>query len=87
MAKRPYLVLPGGICVPLEGPYRIEMHRGHWYVLGRNQVLPCDSEALANVTLQRVLMEHDAHALAEEALFDDSLGQIPESVQRLSGSL
>ena len=70
MAKRPFLVLPGGECVPLEGSYRIEEHRGDWFVLGENRVFECGSEAAAGVILDRVMHEHDAHALVEEALAD-----------------
>ncbi len=76
MPKRPFLVLPAGECVPLEGPYRIELHRGTWYVLGRHEVIPCESEAEASIALQRVMMEHDAHALAEEALVHEAVVEL-----------
>jgi hypothetical protein len=66
--KRPFLVLPAGECVPLEGEYRIEEIRGEWYVLGQHDAVRCASESAAQRRLQALLIEHDAHALAAEAL-------------------
>ena len=68
MPKRPFLVLPDRECIPLEGPYRIEELRGEWYVLGNYQVIPCESELAAWERLAVLEIEHDAHALASEAL-------------------
>jgi len=68
MSKRPFLVMPGGACVPLEGPYRIEEIQGDWYVLGEHQAFSCRSEPAAEVLLARLMHEHDAHALVAEAL-------------------
>jgi hypothetical protein len=62
-------VRPGGLCIPLEGEYRIQqLDRDEWYVLGRNEAIACESESAARTTLDRVTVEHDAHALAAEAL-------------------
>lgn len=44
MYRRPFLVLPGGVCVPLEGDYRVEDLRGEWYVLGHNSVARFDTQ-------------------------------------------
>lgn len=44
MYRRPFLVLPGGDCVPLEGDWRIEPLRGEWYVLGNHTVFRFDTE-------------------------------------------
>lgn len=68
MQKRPFLVLPDRELVPLEGPYRIERLRGEWYVLGEHRAVRCETESAARLMLGRLGMEHDAHALAEEAL-------------------
>jgi hypothetical protein len=68
LAKRPYLVLPDHLCVPLEGPYRIEEIRGEWYVLGNHDVIACESEIAAALRLDVLETEHDADALAAEAL-------------------
>ena len=68
MPTRPFLVLPRGHCVPLEGPYRIEEIGVQWYVLGYNDALPCTSESAAHARREALLIEHDAHALAAEAL-------------------
>jgi len=66
--KRPYLVMSSGLCVPLEGAYRIEQVDGDWYVLGRHSVVPCGSRRAAESTIEMLSHEHDAHALAREAL-------------------
>ncbi len=43
MYRRPFLVLPGGECVPLEGEWRIEELRGEWFVLGHHSVHRCET--------------------------------------------
>jgi hypothetical protein len=73
--KRPFLVMPGGICVPLEGQWRIARLRGDWYVLGHNAVVPCGSERAATSMLEELVSRSDADLLAAEAI--SSLDQIP----------
>jgi hypothetical protein len=68
MGKRPFLVLQHGECVPLEGSYRIVEIQGKSYVLGENQAFACESPESARVQLERLMIEHDAHALTVEAL-------------------
>lgn len=68
MPKRPFLVTPDRECIPLEGPYRVEAVCGEWYVLGEHDAVRCADERAANLTIERLLIEHDAHALASEAL-------------------
>jgi len=68
MGKRPFLVLGGGECVPLEGPYRVESVRGDWYVLGEHQAHACRSEGAAHSLLTRLEHDHSAHALVADAL-------------------
>lgn len=68
MAKRPFLVLPGGDCVPLEGDWRIAELRGDWYVLGHNSVVPCGSERAATSMLEELVEQTDVDRLALEAI-------------------
>ena len=60
MATRPFLVLPGGDCVPLEG--------GEWYVLGHNSVVPCGSRRAASNMLETLRERSDVDRLATEAI-------------------
>jgi len=75
--KRPFLVLPGGICVPLEGDWRKAELRGEWYVLGHNSVVPCGSERSAQSMLDQLQEQTDIDVLASEAI--EGLDRIPES--------
>jgi hypothetical protein len=68
MPKRPFLVMPGGICVPLEGEWRIARLRGDWYVLGHNAVVPCGSERAAASMLEELVSRSDADLLAADAI-------------------
>ena len=82
MYRRPFLVLPGGECVPLEGEWRVEELRGEWYVLGQNAVTRFESEreALSRLAQLRGTAEPDAlAALALEQsdeLMDPASGEI-----------
>jgi len=71
----PFLVFPGGDCVPIDGPLRIAELRDGWYVIGRNSTVPCGSEAAARDALEHLLDEQDPHFLAEEAV---ELLDVPE---------
>jgi hypothetical protein len=64
----PFLVLPGGICVPLDGPFHVEEIRGEFYVLGRCSWERFDSFEGANRRLIERSRELDPHGLAREAL-------------------
>ena len=64
----PFLVFPGGDCVPIDGPLRVAELRDGWYVIGRNSTVPCGSESAALGTLEQLLSEQDPHSRAEEAL-------------------
>ncbi|HKK51940.1 MAG TPA: hypothetical protein VKA74_10150 [Myxococcota bacterium] len=76
MPTRPFFVLPGGECVPLEGDWRIAELRGHWYVLGHHSVVPCGSERAARSMLEELRERSDADRLAAEAI--EALDRIPE---------
>jgi hypothetical protein len=77
VSKRPFLVLPGGVCVPLEGEWRTAELRGEWYVLGHNSVVPCGSERAALSMLAQLQEQTDIDVLASEAI--EGLDRIPES--------
>lgn len=77
MPKRPFFVLPGGLCVPLEGDWRIVELRGDWYVLGHNSVVPCGSERAAANVLAQLEEQTDIDLLATEAIA--GLDRIQES--------
>ena len=68
MYKRPFLVLPGGICVPLEGDYRVEELRGEWYVLGNHSVIRFDSEHAAVARFSELTGARGPDVLAGRAL-------------------
>lgn len=77
MPKRPFFVLPGGNCVPLEGDWRIALlDDGNWYVLGHNSVVPCGSERAAASMLAELESRTDADQLAAEAI--RGLDRIPD---------
>ena len=77
MSKRPSFVLPGGICIPLEGPWRITLLRGEWYVLGHHMVVPCESKQAAYIKLAELDEQTEPDLLAAEAI--EGLDRIPES--------
>lgn len=77
MPKRPFLVMPDGNCVPLEGEWRIARLRGDWYVLGHNSVVPCGSERAAASMLEELVTRSDADLLAAEAI--NGLDRIPNT--------
>lgn len=68
MPKRPFFVLPGGDCVPLEGDWRVEELRGDWYVLGHHSVVPCGSARAATSMLEELSEQTDVDRLALEAI-------------------
>jgi hypothetical protein len=68
LPTRPFFVLPGGDCVPLEGGWRIVELRGDWYVLGHNSVVPCGSERAAESIMSQLESETNADHLAAEAI-------------------
>jgi len=75
--KRPFLVLPGGVCIPLEGEWHIAELRGDWYVLGHHSVVPCGSERAALSMLEQLQDQTDVDLLATEAI--EGLDRIPDS--------
>ncbi|MBY0401884.1 hypothetical protein K2X89_16445 [Myxococcota bacterium] len=64
MYRRPFLVLPGGDCVPLEGDWRIEPLRGEWYVLGHHSVFRFETEQEALARLAHLRGEASPNAVA-----------------------
>lgn len=71
----PFLVFPGGDCVPIDGPLRVAELRDGWYVIGHNSTVPCGSEAAARDALAHLTAERDPNSLAEEAV---ELLDVPE---------
>ena len=77
MPTRPFFVMPDGICVPLDGEWRIASLRGDWYVLGHNSVVPCGSERAAANMLEELRSHSNANVLAAEAI--NGLDRIPSN--------
>jgi hypothetical protein len=75
VSKRPFFVLSDGLCIPLEGDWRVVELRGDWYVLGQNSVVPCGSQRAADNMLEQLLSQSDADRLATEAI--DRLDRLP----------
>jgi hypothetical protein len=73
---RPFFVMPDGVCVPLEGNWRISLLEGDWYVLGHNSVVPCGSERAAASMLAELESQTEVDLLAAEAI--NSLDRVPE---------
>lgn len=68
MYRRPFLVLPGGDCIPLEGDWRLESLRGEWYVLGHHSAFRFETESEAQARLATLRGVVGPDALAELAL-------------------
>ena len=64
----PFLVFPGGLCIPIDGPLRVAELPDGWYVIGHNSIVPCGSQAAAHDMLRHLLLSLDPHVLAAEAL-------------------
>ena len=63
-----FLVLPGGDCVPVDGPLRVEELRGEFYVLGNGTWERCESHQLANARLDQRRRDLSPHGLAAQTL-------------------
>ena len=68
MPTRPFFVMPDGICVPLEGAWRVVELRGDWYVLGHNSVVPCGSYRAAASMLEELENQTDTDRLVADAI-------------------
>jgi len=82
MYRRPFLVLPGGDCVPLEGDYRVEELRGDWYVLGQHSVarFETEREAVARLAQLQGVREPDALAALAVEFEEGDLFEAPGGV-------
>jgi hypothetical protein len=71
-----FLVCSGGLCIPTNGPLRLEEHLGDHYILGRSSWERCHSAAHAEARLAQRIDGLDPHDLASEAvaLFDTGIG-------------
>lgn len=76
MPTRPFFVMPDGVCVPLDGGWRIALLRGEWYVLGHHCVVPCGSKRAAASMLAELQNQTDTDLLAAQAI--DGLDRIPD---------
>ena len=85
MATRPFFVMPGGECIPLEGDWRIACLRGEWYVLGHNSVVPCGSERAAESMIAELESQTDIDRLANEAIEELERPIAPREADRLDG--
>lgn len=63
-----FLVCRGGLCVPTNGPLRLEEHLGVHYILGRSTWERCESGTHAEARLAGRMDELDPHDLASEAV-------------------
>jgi type II secretory pathway component PulL len=68
--------MPDGVCVPLEGDWRVVELRGEWYVLGHHSVVPCGSRRAAESMIDQLRSQTDADQLAAEAI--QGLDRIPD---------
>lgn len=68
MPSRPFFVQQNGVCVPLEGAWRVARLDGDWYVLGHHSVVPCGSERAAQSMLEELREQTDVDRLAIEAI-------------------
>ena len=64
----PFLIFPGGQCIPIDGPLRVSRLPDGWYVIGHGSTVPCGSEAAARDTLRHLIQELDPDVLAAEVL-------------------
>ncbi len=67
-SEGPFLVFPGGNCVPIDGPLRVALLWDGWYVIGENSTVPCGSERAARATLRQLMDERDPNSLAQDAV-------------------
>ncbi len=67
-SEGPFLVFPGGNCVPIDGPLRVALLWDGWYVIGENSTVPCGSERAARATLRQLMHERDPNSLAQDAV-------------------
>ncbi len=81
MYRRPFLVLPGGDCVPLEGEWRVEPLRGEWWVLGHHAATRFESEHEARLRLAQL------RGTAPDTLAAFALEQLEEGVGATPGDL
>lgn len=70
--RAPFLVLPGGLCVPLEGPFHVDEIRGEFYLLGHCTWERFDTRELADRRLAERARELDPHELAREVVAADA---------------
>ncbi len=64
----PFLVVPGGECIPLDGPLGIQEIRGDSYVLGHGYWERCHSPEQAQRRLRECVHQLAPHAIVAEAL-------------------
>ena len=63
-----FLVCAGGLCIPTDGPLRLERHLGVDYIIGRSTWERCESAGHAEQRLAGRMDELDPHELASEAV-------------------
>ncbi len=65
---RTFMVLAGGLCIPVDGALHIESIDGAFYVVGHSTWEQCDSQQAARRILSERVREIDPHDVAAGAL-------------------
>ena len=63
-----FLVLPGGLCVPLDDPLHVAELRGEFYVIGHGGWSRCDSREQADQRLDATRPRLDPHRVVSDTL-------------------
>ncbi len=63
-----FLVLPGGECIPVDGPFEVQRHRGDYFLLGHHSWERWASRTQAERRLEECIRSRDPHEVAARSL-------------------